>query len=154
MGAESGFLVLLDVDGVVSRLSSSSRRSPRLRIDAAVGPRVRRLAALAEVVWTTDWDAATRAVVESTFGLPHLRAIGPADGADVMSAVGSWLDRNAPSVGWRAVAWIDDALLGDAVEWAESRPFPVELIRPDGEQGLQDVHVDRAEAFLRTVPRG
>ena len=144
----AGVVVLLDVDGVVSRLSSRSRVSSRLRLDADVAGRVRRLRSLAEVVWVTAWDAGTRGAIEGTFGLPRLRAVEVARGVDALDAVRGWLDRSAPADGWRVVAWIDDVLLGDAVAWAESVPFAVELVRPDGQQGLQDPHVDRVEAFL------
>ncbi len=144
--------ILLDVDGVVSPLAAPGRRARRLRIDGAVGQRVRRLVGLGEVVWLTAWDAATRGVLESTFGLPPLRAIPTADPASVLPAVAGWIGANAPDGGWRGVAWIDDELFGDALDWAEAAPFPVELVRPDPVQGLRDEHVARIEAFLAGLP--
>ncbi|MFD1721891.1 HAD domain-containing protein [Amnibacterium endophyticum] len=153
MSASTGAVVLLDVDGVVNPLWRPGAAATRMRIDAAVGARVRRLAGLAEVVWATTWDAGTRATITATFGLPAFRAATAQDPfvrplSPNLPAVSAWLTVHEPPGGWRAVAWIDDELEGDARAWAREQPFLVQLVRPDPVQGLQDAHVDLVEQFL------
>lgn len=153
-----GAVVLLDVDGVVNPLSRPGAVATRMRLDGAVGERIRRLAAAGEVVWASTWDAGTLAAITSTFGLPAFRAAAAEDRllrpvSPNLPAVAAWLTVHQPPGGWRGVAWIDDELEGDAREWAREQPYLVQLIRPDPVQGLQDVHVDRVVDFLTALPR-
>ena len=150
-------VVLLDVDGVVNPLSRPGAPARRMRLDGAVGERIRRLAAASAVVWATTWDAGTQAAITSTFGLPAFRAATSDDRilrpvSPNLPAVSAWLTVHEPPGGWRGVAWIDDQLEGDAREWAREQPYLVQLIRPDPVQGLQDVHVDRVVDFLTALP--
>lgn len=150
-----GVVILVDVDGVVNPLSSArpGAISRSMRMDARMGPRLKALSRLAELVWVSGWDAATRATIAATFGLPTFRAVETA-GAPVGTstpngpAVADWLAQHAPPGAWRGVVWIDDVLEGDAVDWAEEQRFPVHLIRPHPVQGLQDAHVDDAARFV------
>ena len=156
MSAPEDAVVLLDVDGVVNPLSRRGGTAKRMHFDGAVGDRLRRLASIAEVVWATTWDETTRRTITTTFGLPAFRSASAEDPfvrplSPNLPAVAAWLTVHEPPGGWRAVAWIDDELEGDAREWAREQPYLVQLIRPDPLQGLQDLHVERVEQFVRAV---
>ncbi len=153
-----GAVVLLDVDGVVNPLARAGATARRMRLDGAIGGRIRRLAAEAEGVWAPTWDAGTPAALPSTFGLAPFRAATAEDRivrpvSPNLPAVAAWLTVHEPPGGWRGAAWIDDQLEGDARAWAREQPFLVQLIRPDPVQGLQDEHVDRVVEFLTALPR-
>ncbi len=53
----------------------------------------------------------------------------------------------ASQVGGRSLAWIDDELYDDAVQWAEERDAPTLLVRTSPHVGMRAAHVAELEVF-------
>jgi len=152
-------VVYLDVDGVISALSSKHAfRDARqytvdgfqLTLSRALGTRLRGLDA--ELRWLTTWaEEANR--VGALIGLPALDvAAHPPPGA---TASGPWkweALRQVVELEGRPFVWVDDDAIGpDADAWAAQSPGQALLIRPRGNRGLSPAELDEIEEFIARV---
>jgi hypothetical protein len=154
-------LLLLDVDGVLAPLLTGGGVPDGFTEHTVLGDRLllspehgEWLAALAEdfeLVWATSWEDDANAAIAPLLGLPSLPVIALGD----VEQAGTWkLAAVARFVADRPVAWIDDALGDDALDWAESRVAPTLLVRTDPRVGLLPNHVADLVRFRESLATG
>lgn len=161
-GAGDRVIVFLDVDGVVSALSSrlgfgDGRRTTidgyDLTLSRRLGARLRQLDA--DVRWLTTWGQQANSV-GARIGLSALPMAGsPPSGA---TSSGPWkLDIVRAVIGRerRAFVWVDDDAIGrDAEVWLENCPVRGIFLRPKANRGLTPPDLEAIEAFIAEVAVG
>ncbi|MCP3854012.1 MAG: hypothetical protein GY698_04645 [Actinomycetia bacterium] len=149
-------VVFLDVDGVVSALSSRHAFGDgrklvldgfSLTLSRRLGARLASLSA--DIVWLTTWGQKANEV-GCRVGLPELPVAalppvgGAADGAWKFEAV-----REYSSTAGRPWVWIDDnAISRQAEVWAEAQQFRSLLVRPAANRGLSPEEMDSIEDWI------
>jgi hypothetical protein len=165
-------LLLVDVDGVLNAIVGwpSERRAKELagaafeleflahglpiRVPRGTRERIATLETLFECVWATSWEdtAVSDLAPDLGFGAgwPVIRF------SDDFPIAGTWklpaVQRFAelPPNRTRPLAWIDDDLEPDALEWAARRTREgtnTLMVRPDGDVGFTAKHFNRLLAF-------
>jgi hypothetical protein len=156
-------LVLLDVDGVLNPLQRSPgyqryRAAPngvtyRLLLNPRHGPLLTSLAERtgAELVWASYWTDTANDWIGPRVGLPRLRAI-PIPPRDPRFSYGAWKARHVAGwIGDRPFVWLEDEPDVSETLAAESALGPHLIVPVDPEEGLTDVHVERARDWLEQL---
>lgn len=152
-------MVYLDVDGVLSALSSrhafrDGRRYVvdgfQLTLSRALGTRLKALDA--DLRWLTTW-AEEANQVGALIGLPALAVAAiPPPGA---TASGPWkweALRQVVEKEDRPFVWVDDdAINVEAETWAAQFPRQALLIKPRGNRGLSPDELDVIEQFIARI---
>jgi hypothetical protein len=154
--------VFLDVDGV---LNPEAREPPGPLTDwrtsvvdgvtvvwsPTIASAIGHLAARADILWLTTWQAAAQRYLEPLMGLPRFELAGTDSGDDPWR----WWKHDVVSAIWetdpRPFVWIDDdlALFTDALDWvALLAPEQALAISPDPAAGLAPEHLDQIAGFL------
>lgn len=165
-------LLLVDVDGVLNAIVGfpSAKRTEELssalfeaefvaqdfliRVPAGTRKRIIALQSLFDCVWATSWEERARSDLAPALGFgfewPVIRFVDdfPLAGTWKLPAVQRFVDLEENR--GRPLAWIDDDLQPDTLEWAARRTragTPTLMVRPDGDVGLTSRHVDRLLVF-------
>lgn len=165
-------LLLVDVDGVLNAVVGSpfgirdDQASSGLfeaefvacnfpiRVPAGTRERIGTLQRMFDCVWATTWEDRARSDLAPVLGFgadwPVIRFTDdlPYSGTWKLPAVQRFAE--LPENCSRSLAWIDDDLAPDALEWAarRSRSGPRTLmVRPDADVGFTSRHFDRLLAF-------
>ena len=134
-------LLLLDVDGILQPTGSSVPPGFQRFTDATSdvilslqhGEWLQHLASRFEIVWVTTWGSSANALIVERLGLQELRHIE----LGAMQRGGTRkLGPVRDFVADRPLAWVDDELNEDALEWAEARSAPTLLLRTSANVGL------------------
>ncbi len=145
-------LLLLDVDGVLMPLGGSVPpgfvRCTTDHYDVVFSKRhgvwLRSLTPTFELMWATTWGESASQVFGMLLDLPEMNALTlealSRDGTRKLPAVKEF-------VGDRPLAWVDDELYEDALEWASLRAAPTLLVRTSGSVGLRAADVVTLRAF-------
>jgi hypothetical protein len=165
-------LLLVDVDGVLNAVIGSpfgrrkeaiasnpfeaefmARHFP-IRVPAGTRERMATLQTLFECVWATTWEDHARSDLAPVLGFgadwPVIRFTDdfPDSGTWKLPAVQRFAEQ--PENLSRPLAWIDDDLEPDALEWAARRirsgPRTL-MVRPDADVGFTAKHFGRLLAF-------
>jgi hypothetical protein len=156
-------LVLLDVDGVLNPLQRSPgyqryRATPngityRILLNPRHGPLLTGLveATGAELVWATYWTDAANEWIGPRVGLPPLRSI-PIPPRDPKFSFGGWKALHvADWIGARPFVWLEDEPdVPDALAGAPNLG-PHLIVAVDPNEGLTDVHVEKARGWLEQL---
>ena len=165
-------LLLVDVDGVLNALVGTpfgsrkealssalfeaefvARNFP-IRVPVGTRDRIATLQTLFECVWATSWEdhAISHLAPDLGFGSdwPVIRFEDdyPDSGTWKLPAVQRFAE--LPQTCSRPLAWIDDDLEPDALEWAARRTrsgTPTLIVRPDADEGFTSKHFKRLLAF-------
>jgi HAD domain in Swiss Army Knife RNA repair proteins len=163
-------VLLVDVDGVLNALSRSPQRraeSPSklfeleftargFPICVPIGTRERMatLETLFDCVWATSWEdkATTHLAPEFGFGArwPVIRFHDDFPDAGTWKLPGVRRFAERPEHVSRPLAWIDDDIEPDALEWAARRTrsgTPTLMVRPDADIGLTSRQFQRLLTF-------
>ena len=125
-----------------------------IRVPAGTRERVATLQTLFECVWATTWEDRARTELAPVLGFgaewPIIRFTDdfPDSGTWKLPAVRRFAE--LPENRSRPLAWIDDDLEPDALEWAaqRTRSGPRTLmVRPDADVGFTSKHFSRLLAF-------
>jgi HAD domain in Swiss Army Knife RNA repair proteins len=118
-------------------------------ISSDVGPRLRRLAALYDLVWATGWEDRANDYLVHILELEGELPVLSFDGESPVFGTSHWkLGAIATYARDRPLAWIDDCIDEECQAWAESRPEPTLLVRTEPAVGLTDEHVERLIAWV------
>lgn len=122
-------LLLLDVDGVLLPFDACSA--------LPLGDTLQELQEKYDLIWATMWEDRANEMLSPFYGLPDLPVIR-------FENYIYWDHTTTPKlfdiqafVQDRAFVWIDDAILPDAISWAERRGKAL-LLRTDPRIGLTD----------------
>ena len=152
-------LLFVDVDGVLNPYAAATcpegyvehdvfPGEEPVRLCAGHGPWLHELAGAFELVWGTGWDEAGRRILVERLALPEIGRgmllTGPFHPRDKVPAIAT-LARG------RALAWIDDLLGPEAIEWAATRAWPTRLVPVDPERGLDRSHVELLLRWAATL---
>jgi hypothetical protein len=165
-------LLLVDVDGVLNAVVGTPFGARKemtasmpfeaefeasglpIRVPAGTRERIEALQTLFDCVWATTWEDRARSELAPVLGFgadwPVIRFKDdfPDSGTWKLPAVQRYAER--PEHRDRPLAWIDDDLEPDALEWAawRSRSGPRTLmVRPDADLGFTSRHFRRLLAF-------
>jgi hypothetical protein len=165
-------LLLVDVDGVLNALVGSpfGKRKEEvanavfevefvaqdfpIRVPAGTRERIAALEILFVCVWATSWEH--RAISELAPGLGFGKEWPVIRFEDDFPPIGTWklpaVQRfvDLPEHSARPLAWIDDDLQPDTLEWAAPRTrdgAPTLMVRPDGDVGFTSRHFERLLTF-------
>jgi hypothetical protein len=144
-------ILAVDVDGVISLFGfpESLQDAPgELHlingvvhcIAPDVGGRLRRLSEHYELVWATGWEERANELLPILLGIPELPHIS-FDGAARFGSAHWKLGPLEAYAGGRPLAWIDDSIDQQCVDWAEERSAPTLLVPTESHVGLTDTHV-------------
>lgn len=155
--------LLIDVDGVLNRLSSNrsaikdgfrvryvtNERGSRiqLRLRRAHGQELLALTDVYRLAWCTAWNGEANGELRHILGLPELPVVQIDFGRDHQSKVPAI----ARFVGQDPFCWLDDDL------WRLDRKLLAEMGNPhlvietDPEQGLRSEHLERARAWAEEL---
>jgi hypothetical protein len=165
-------LLLVDVDGVLNALVGSPFGTRKqeianavfevefiaqdfpIRVPAGTRERIATLEDLFDCFWATSWEHRATSELAPGFGFgkdwPVIRF------EDDFPPVGTWklpaVRRFAelPENATRPLAWIDDDLQPDTLDWAARRTragTPTLMVRPDGDVGFTSRHFGRLLTF-------
>jgi hypothetical protein len=170
--------LLVDVDGVLNALARSPRGTQKeetssalfeaeflaqrfpIRVPAGTRERIATLETLFECIWATSWEDKARSDLAPDLGFgadwPVIRFQDdfPDSGTWKLPGVRRFVE--LPDNGNRPLAWIDDDLEPDALEWAAHRTragVPTLMVRPDADVGFTSRQFDRLVAFHATCQR-
>jgi hypothetical protein len=142
-------LLFLDVDGVMLPLGTGgrdgyepARAGPyRVWISSALRRAARTLVDAFEVRWVTSWNHDANAHVAPLFDLPQLPVLDVPAHHLKLGIV------RACAPAGRPLAWVDDRLAPEALQWARGRDSRTLLLAPDANVGLLPAEVERLLAF-------
>ena len=165
-------LLLVDVDGVLNAVVGfplgrrKDTTSPNafeaefvacnfpIRVPAGTRERIGTLETLFDCIWATAWEGRARSDLAPLLGFgadwPVIRFEDefPDSGTWKLPAVQRFAER--PENRSRPLAWVDDDLEADALEWAARRTRsgpPTIMICPDADVGLTSRHFGRLLGF-------
>jgi hypothetical protein len=171
VSSRSAPFLLMDFDGVLNAVidlahrvqneGTSGRfeaeflvhRSP-IRVPVGTRARIAMLETLFECVWATSWEdrAKSHLAPELGFGanwpVIHFQDDFPDSGTWKLPVVRRFAE--LPGNDHRPLAWIDDDLEPDALEWASHRTragVPTLMVRPDEDVGFTGQQFDHLVAF-------
>jgi hypothetical protein len=153
-------LLLVDVDGVISLFGFDHAKPPAGSyemvdgiahyLSATAGEHLRTLGETFELAWCTGWEEKANdylpRVLELPGPLPYLsfeRAVGRANTHWKLDAIDAYAGPERP------LAWIDDALVPECVEWAAARPGPTLLVHTEPPVGITPIHVQELQSWAR-----
>jgi hypothetical protein len=153
-------LLLLDIDGVLSRFGFASDSRPEgvwLNVDgivhlisATAAEHLQRLRAAYEVVWCSGWEEKANEHLVTALGLgaplPFLTFPRTEDGRHWKLAA---IEAHALD---RPLAWVDDAHDDGCRTWAAARRAPTLLVATQPPVGLTELDVAELERWARVVP--
>lgn len=150
-------MLFLDVDGVLvlrgeprdgyveHEVCFRAGTTEAILVNPGHRPWIGSLARHFDVVWATGWELEAPRLLAPLLDLPDFPVIEFTERPSPGSRIAKLRDI-AARVGDRRAAWVDDDFEEDVWPWAERRPWPTLLIRPETTRGLQPEHV---EALLR-----
>lgn len=148
-------LLALDVDGVVAPLGSCSGLELEiggvpLWIEEGVPARLRRLAEVFSVVWSSSWGRRASIELAPRVGLPQGL---PFVSFGRRSRPGGWwkLPGLRRFAGGRALAVVDDEVGPDLLSWAAAREVATGVVEVDPRRGLGDCEVERLLEFAESL---
>jgi hypothetical protein len=163
-------LLLLDIDGVIC-LRAEGAQTPagfvrrsldddgfrvQVALSESLAAAIRGLAERFDLVWASAWEERANSVLAPVLGLPRLPAI---EFSDLRGYRGrSWkLGAIRASISpLSPLAWIDDEIYADALEWAAARSrsgVPTLALPIDPSRGLCDGDLRRLRLFADEVAR-
>ena len=105
---------------------------------------LRSLTPMYELMWASTWGSSATEVFGTLLDLPDMGALAlgnmPREGTRKLAAVSAF-------VGDRSLAWVDDELYDDAVDWASKRAAPTLLVRTSPMVGLREADVESLREF-------
>jgi hypothetical protein len=148
-------LLLMDVDGVLNPYPDCPEGYEEfeffpedevpVRLAAVHGGWLRELASLFTMVWATAWGQDANRLLSPHFGLPELPVIVLPTGR--FEGVPEKLPAIDVFAGDRAMAWVDDIITEQALDWASQRAGRTLLVEVDPAVGLTREIVDRLVAW-------
>jgi Swiss Army Knife RNA repair-like protein len=154
-------LLAVDVDGVISLFGFDeppSKEDAQFKlidgmvhcISAEAGTRLRRLAKHYDMVWATGWEDRANEHLPQILGLPE--DMPYLTFKEAVFGSSHWkLDALGKYAEDRPLAWIDDFLDEECLEWAEKRKAPTLLVPTQSARGIEEAHV---ETLIRWVKDG
>lgn len=131
----------------------TAQRFP-IRVPVGTRARMATLETLFECVWATSWEDRARSELapELSFGAdwPVIRFQDDFPDRGTWKLPGVVRFAELPEHAHRPLAWIDDDLEPDALEWAARRTrvgIPTLMVRPEADVGWTSRHFDRLVAF-------
>jgi hypothetical protein len=152
---------LVDIDGVLSPYAAE--RCPDGFVEYHLFPNdpephrlctlhgewLRELAGAYDLVWGSAWGIVAHEKVSPILGLHEFPYVPmpdiPFPARDKVPAIDVY-------VADRAVAWIDDMLVEEALAWAAARTVPTLLVETDPAIGMTRDHVDQLLEWARILP--
>lgn len=143
--------LLLDIDGVIHVMGPGCEQTFTVTIDHApiricvnTPARIRRLAAVYRLRWSSSWEQASNLLCP-TLGIPEMGWVPFGDEARVGE---NWkLPGVERAMRDKPFAVVDDDFDDDVLAWAAKRAAPTLVIRTDPRYGLTDEHVDELLRF-------
>jgi len=121
------------------------------RLAVMHGQWLRELAGKFELAWASGWGFQAHRYLRPILDLDEFAFVPmpaiPFLPRDKVPAIAAY-------VGDRPAAWIDDVVLPEAIEWAESRTAPTLFVRTDPAVGLERSHVDQLLDWARQLGAG
>jgi hypothetical protein len=112
------------------------------------GERLNRLARSYELCWASGWEDRANDHLPNILGVPELPYL-TFDGRARFGTAHWKLEALQEHAGSRPLAWIDDSLDSSCYEWAERRSAPTLLVPTESTIGLEDIHVEALEGWVR-----
>jgi hypothetical protein len=149
----------VDVDGVLSLFGFDELPGPMHLIDGiphhipeAGGRRLERLAERFELVWASGWEEKANEYLPHLLRLPFRELpFLSFDGRAVFGTAHWKLDAIEQHAGDRPLAWIDDSIDDECLEWARRREAPTLIVQTESAVGMTDEHVERLERWASAV---
>jgi hypothetical protein len=158
-GALARPLLFVDVDGVLSLFGFDEAPGPMHLVDgvphclpSAGGRRLGRLAERFELVWATGWEEKANEYLPRLLELPFRELPYLTFDGRAMFGTAHWkLDAIERYAGNRPLAWIDDSIDEECLEWARRREAPTLIVQTESAVGITDEHVEELERWARSV---
>ncbi len=164
-GGGDGPILAVDVDGVISLFGFEQSDDVRQMkenapgeyhlidgilhcISLPTGERLNRLANSYELIWATGWEDRANDHLPNILGVPELPYL-TFDGRARFGTAHWKLEALEEYAGNRPLAWLDDSLDNSCYEWAERRSAPTLLVPTESSVGLEEIHVEALEAWVR-----
>jgi hypothetical protein len=105
-----------------------------------------------ELVWATGWEERANEYLPHLLELPFRELPYLTFGGRAMFGTAHWkLDAIERHAGDRPLAWIDDSIDEECLDWARRREAPTLIVQTDSPVGITDEHVDELERWARSV---
>jgi hypothetical protein len=152
-------LLFVDVDGVLSLFGFDELPGPTYFVDGiphclppAGGQRLARLADRFELVWATGWEEKANEYLPQLLGLPFGELPYLTFGDSAVFGTAHWkLDAIGRYAGDRPLAWIDDSIDEECLDWARKRQAPTLIVRTESAVGITNEHVARLERWAAAL---
>jgi Swiss Army Knife RNA repair-like protein len=152
-------LLFVDVDGVLSLFGFDEVPGPMHLVDGvphclprAGGRRLGRLAERFELVWATGWEEKANEYLPRLLELPFRELPYLTFDGRAMFGTAHWkLDAIERYAGNRPLAWIDDSIDEECLEWARRREAPTLIVQTESAVGITDEHVEELERWAWSV---